>query len=75
AGGTKMLSSIAGPLPEITFCPTGGINESNIEDYLKIKNVICVGSSWIAESDLIKNNNWSEITRRARQVSQLEVAS
>ena len=73
AGGTKMLSSIAGPLPEITFCPTGGINDSNIEDYLRIKNVICAGSSWVAESDLIQQNNWSEITRRARQLSQLEV--
>ena len=71
AGGTQMLKSIAGPLPDITFCPTGGINNENMKDYLKIKNVICVGSSWIAESDLIKTQNWSEITRRAREVSQL----
>ncbi|WP_196138856.1 bifunctional 4-hydroxy-2-oxoglutarate aldolase/2-dehydro-3-deoxy-phosphogluconate aldolase [Aliikangiella sp. G2MR2-5] len=69
AGGQKMLRSIAAPLPEIKFCPTGGINQNNIQEYLTIKNVICAGSSWVAESDLIKNNNWSEITRRAREIS------
>ncbi len=68
AGGTKMLSSLAGPLPDIKFCPTGGINSSNIREYLTIKNVVCAGSSWITESDLIKNKNWTEITRRAREV-------
>ena len=68
AGGTKMLKSLSGPLPDIKFCPTGGINASNIKEYLTIKNVICAGSSWITESDLIKNKNWSEITRRAREV-------
>ncbi|MGM0429855.1 MAG: bifunctional 4-hydroxy-2-oxoglutarate aldolase/2-dehydro-3-deoxy-phosphogluconate aldolase [Pseudomonadota bacterium] len=46
-GGLKLLKSIAGPFPDIRFCPTGGINESNYKDYLALKNVSCVGGSWI----------------------------
>ncbi|PWW36948.1 2-keto-3-deoxy-phosphogluconate aldolase [Idiomarina loihiensis] len=46
-GGLKLLKSIAGPFPDIRFCPTGGINESNYRDYLALDNVSCVGGSWI----------------------------
>lgn len=46
-GGLKLLKSIAGPFPDIRFCPTGGINEANYRDYLALKNVSCVGGSWI----------------------------
>ncbi|TQV88932.1 bifunctional 4-hydroxy-2-oxoglutarate aldolase/2-dehydro-3-deoxy-phosphogluconate aldolase [Aliikangiella coralliicola] len=71
AGGVDMLKSLAGPLPDIKFCPTGGINNSNFNQYLTIKNVICVGSSWVADKDLINTKNWPEVTRRAREVSNL----
>lgn len=46
-GGVKLLKSIAAPLPDISFCPTGGINEANYKDYLALPNVSCVGGSWI----------------------------
>ena len=46
-GGVKLLKSIHGPFPDIRFCPTGGINESNYQDYLALPNVSCVGGSWI----------------------------
>jgi len=46
-GGVKLLKAIAGPFPDIRFCPTGGINETNYKDYLALDNVSCVGGSWI----------------------------
>ncbi len=46
-GGIKLLKAISAPLADITFCPTGGINESNYKDYLALPNVSCVGGSWI----------------------------
>ncbi len=71
AGGTAMLKALSGPFPNMKFCPTGGIDNTNLMDYLTLKNVVSVGSSWVVASDLIKNNNWSEITRRARDTLNL----
>ncbi len=65
AGGIRMLKSIAGPFPAITFCPTGGIAPVNYRDYLALANVACVGGSWLAPSALIAQENWDEITRLA----------
>lgn len=48
AGGAKSLKSLAGPLPQVSFCPTGGITLANAPDYLALPNVICAGGSWIA---------------------------
>lgn len=66
AGGSKMLKSLAGPLPQIDFCPTGGIDMDNYLEYLSLPNVICVGSSWVASESLIREKNWQEITRRSK---------
>ncbi len=71
AGGIPMLKSIAGPLPQIQFCPTGGVNPGNAKDYLSLKNVACVGGSWMAPADLVNSGDWDEITRRAREASAL----
>lgn len=71
AGGIPMLKSIAGPLPQIQFCPTGGVNPGNAKDYLSLKNVACVGGSWMAPADLVNAGDWDEITRRAREASAL----
>lgn len=71
AGGTAMLKSIGGPLPQITFCPTGGINLANANQYLALSNVACVGGSWMVPADLVSAGNWGEITSRAREASQL----
>ncbi|MEX0300184.1 MAG: bifunctional 4-hydroxy-2-oxoglutarate aldolase/2-dehydro-3-deoxy-phosphogluconate aldolase [Kordiimonas sp.] len=46
-GGIKLLKSLGGPLPDLRFCPTGGITEKTAGDYLALKNVICVGGSWM----------------------------
>ena len=64
AGGIPMVKSIGGPLPQVTFCPTGGVNPKNAGDYLALKNVACVGGSWMAPADLVDAENWDEIKRR-----------
>jgi len=71
AGGVSMLKSIGGPLPQVTFCPTGGINLSNAPQYLSLNNVACVGGTWMLDKKLIEQKNWSEICRLALQASQL----
>ncbi len=71
AGGVPMMKSIGGPLPQVTFCPTGGVNPKNAVDYLALKNVACVGGSWMAPADLVDKEDWEEITRRAREAAQL----
>lgn len=53
-GGVKALKAFSGPLPQIRFCPTGGINEKNFKDYLALDSVLCVGGSWIVPTDLVK---------------------
>lgn len=65
AGGIKMLQSIAGPFPQITFCPTGGINSNNYKEYLDLKNVACIGGSWLVPSDAIEQQDWEKISRLA----------
>lgn len=71
AGGIPMLKSIAGPLPQIQFCPTGGVSPKNAAAYLALNNVACVGGSWMAPADLVKAGDWDEITRRALEASAL----
>lgn len=66
-GGTAALKAFSGPIPDAKFCPTGGINIKNYRDYLALKNVICVGGSWFVPTDLIKDGNFAEITKLARE--------
>ena len=72
AGGIPMLKSIGGPLPQVTFCPTGGINPGNAADYLALKNVACVGGSWMAPVDLVDAENWEAITHLAREAASIK---
>lgn len=71
AGGIAMLKSLAAPIPEARFMPTGGIDESRARDYLALANVAGVGGSWIAPPDLIAAGDFDEIGRRARAAAQL----
>jgi len=71
AGGIPMLKSIGGPLPQATFCPTGGISPSNAAEYLALSNVACVGGSWMAPADLVDAEDWTEITRRAIEAANI----
>ncbi|MBD9357163.1 bifunctional 4-hydroxy-2-oxoglutarate aldolase/2-dehydro-3-deoxy-phosphogluconate aldolase [Methylomonas albis] len=72
AGGIPMLKSIGGPLPQVTFCPTGGVNPKNAVEYLALSNVACVGGSWMAPSELVDAGDWAEITRRAAEAAALK---
>ena len=67
AGGVKMLKSIAGPFPMITFCPTGGITPANYKEYLALHNVVCVGGSWVVPPEAIEQEEWQKITDLARE--------
>ncbi|CUB05120.1 bifunctional 4-hydroxy-2-oxoglutarate aldolase/2-dehydro-3-deoxy-phosphogluconate aldolase [Marinomonas fungiae] len=69
-GGVKALKAFSGPLPQIRFCPTGGINEKNFKEYLALDSVLCVGGSWIVPADLVKAGKWDEITELAKSVQQ-----
>lgn len=65
AGGTAMLRAIAGPFPDLVFCPTGGVSAANYRDYLALANVACVGGSWLAPKQLVRDRDWPAITRLA----------
>lgn len=68
SGGVDKIKSIAGPFPNIKFCPTGGISLTNIRDYLALPNVACCGGSWLVSNEIVARKNWQEITRLANQV-------
>lgn len=71
AGGTAMLKAISGPLPQLAFCPTGGINPDNASQYLALENVHCVGGSWMAPAQLVKEHKWKEIEAMAKVAASL----
>ncbi|MDA8766674.1 bifunctional 4-hydroxy-2-oxoglutarate aldolase/2-dehydro-3-deoxy-phosphogluconate aldolase [Planktomarina temperata] len=71
AGGAPALGSMAGPLPQITFCPTGGVTPENAKTYLALPNTRCVGGSWIAPKALIDAGDWDQITQIARRAADL----
>ena len=70
-GGTKALSAIAAPLPQVRFCPTGGIGPKNVADYLALKCVATVGGSWMLPADAVKSGNWEEVTRLSREAVEM----
>jgi len=71
AGGAPALGSMAGPLPQIPFCPTGGVTPENAKTYLALPNTRCVGGSWIAPKALIDAGDWDQITQIARRAADL----
>jgi 2-dehydro-3-deoxyphosphogluconate aldolase / (4S)-4-hydroxy-2-oxoglutarate aldolase len=71
AGGVGMLNAIAGPLPDVTFCPTGGISQETAPQFLACKNVACVGGSWLTPKDAIQAGDWARITALATAASAL----
>ena len=66
AGGTALLKSLASPLPDIGFCPTGGISLETAPDYLGLPNVRVVGGTWVAPKELIDAGDWPAIEALAR---------
>ncbi|MCA2010888.1 bifunctional 4-hydroxy-2-oxoglutarate aldolase/2-dehydro-3-deoxy-phosphogluconate aldolase [Pararhodobacter sp. CCB-MM2] len=71
AGGPAMLKALNGPLPQATFCPTGGVSPSNATDYLSLPNVACVGGSWVAPAKMMEAGEWDGITALAREAALL----
>lgn len=72
AGGAPMLKSIGGPLPQVTFCPTGGISLESAPKYLALNNVVCVGGTWMLDKSLIANKDWQAIEALAKQASEVK---
>ena len=71
AGGLPALSALAGPFPQVRYCPTGGISEANVAQWLAHPKVVAVGGSWVAPSSDIKAGAWSVIESRARAAAVL----
>ncbi|MFF7329013.1 bifunctional 4-hydroxy-2-oxoglutarate aldolase/2-dehydro-3-deoxy-phosphogluconate aldolase [Streptomyces sp. NPDC008150] len=71
AGGTAYLASLAAPLPQARFCPTGGIGPGNVTEYLALPNVGCVGGSWMVPGDAVAAGDWARIERLARDAATL----
>jgi len=67
AGGAKYLSSIGGPLADLRFCPTGGIDSEKAKAYLALKNVVCVGGSWMLPASALKTGDYALVERLARE--------
>ena len=65
-GGVRALSALAGPFPQVRFCPTGGISPANYRDYLALKSVLCIGGSWLVPDDALQQGDWARITQLAR---------
>jgi 2-dehydro-3-deoxyphosphogluconate aldolase/(4S)-4-hydroxy-2-oxoglutarate aldolase len=71
AGGAAFLKSIGSPIPQVSFCPTGGISLKIAPDYLALKNILCVGGSWVAPKEAMAKGDWAEVTRLAREAAAL----
>ena len=71
AGGVKYLASLAGPLPDLIFCPTGGIDAVKAATYLALANVACVGGSWMVAPPLIEAQDFGKVEQLAREASAL----
>jgi 2-dehydro-3-deoxyphosphogluconate aldolase/(4S)-4-hydroxy-2-oxoglutarate aldolase len=75
AGGTAYLKSLAGPLPQARFCPTGGIGPASAPGYLALPNVGCVGGSWMLPPDAIAGRDWGRVESLAREAAGLSAGA
>lgn len=71
AGGTEYLTAIGAPIPDVLFCPTGGVNREATPGYLALKNVACVGGSWLTPRAAVENEEWEHISFLALAASGL----
>jgi Entner-Doudoroff aldolase len=74
AGGPEALRAFAGPFPGVRFCPTGGIDRAAVGRYLELRNVACVGGSWVATEKMIDAGDWAAIRANAEFVATLRAA-
>ncbi|MGE0007188.1 MAG: bifunctional 4-hydroxy-2-oxoglutarate aldolase/2-dehydro-3-deoxy-phosphogluconate aldolase [Parvibaculaceae bacterium] len=71
SGGAAYLSALASPLPQVRFCPTGGITAEIAPSYLRLANVVTVGGSWMAPRSLIAAKDWKAIAKLAAATARL----
>ena len=71
AGGAPALKSIGAPLPQVRFCPTGGVTLANAPGYLSLSNTLCAGGSWVAPKDKMLAGDWAGIEALAREAAAL----
>ena len=71
SGGAPALKAIGAPIPQVKFCPTGGVSLKNANDYLSLGNILCVGGSWVAPKDLMLKGDWERIVTLALEASAL----
>ncbi|MGR3499314.1 MAG: bifunctional 4-hydroxy-2-oxoglutarate aldolase/2-dehydro-3-deoxy-phosphogluconate aldolase [Limimaricola soesokkakensis] len=70
-GGVPALKAIGAPIPQVKFCPTGGVSLKNAPEYLALPNTLCVGGSWVAPKEMVNSGDWAGITRLAAEAAQL----
>lgn len=73
-GGAPALKAIGAPLPQVKFCPTGGVSLKNANDYLSLSNTLCAGGSWVAPANLVAAGDWKAIEELAREAASLPVS-
>ena len=71
SGGVSAIKALSGPFSEVKFCPTGGVDPTNIKRYMELKNVICVGGSWMLDPEWAKNGDWSRIQEATAEALEL----
>lgn len=71
SGGSAAIKALHGPLPQMTFCPTGGIGQNNAAEYLSLPNIRCVGGSWVTPADAIEAGDWARIEELAKKAAAL----
>ena len=71
SGGAPALKAIGAPLPQISFCPTGGVSMANADSYLSLPNVVCAGGSWVAPKDKVMSGDWAGIEALAKEAAGL----
>lgn len=72
AGGVNYLKSLSAPLPQFTFCPTGGIDAAKAKAYLALSNVACVGGSWVTPADALASGDWARVTALSAEAAKLK---
>lgn len=73
AGGPAFLKAVGAPIPEVSFMPTGGINPDNAQEYLSLRNVACIGGSWVAPASLLQAGDFDAIGKIAADAARLGV--
>jgi 2-dehydro-3-deoxyphosphogluconate aldolase/(4S)-4-hydroxy-2-oxoglutarate aldolase len=71
SGGVAAIKALGAPIPQVSFCPTGGVSLKNARDYLSLSNIVCVGGSWVAPKEAMAHGDWAAITALAAEAAAL----